>query len=66
MLWQNDISLKIRNTSLLSSLITSLSFHSSSSELYMLIMLFQNDCQQGKGVSILGFELPAFLLKLKS
>lgn len=66
MLWENDISLKIRNTSLLSSLITSLSFHSSSSELCMLIMLFQNDCQQGKGVSILGFELPAFLFELKS
>lgn len=32
----------------------------------MLIMLFQNDCQQGKEVSILGFELPAFLFELKS
>lgn len=65
-LWESDISLKIRNTSLLSSLITSLSFYSSSSELYMLIMLLQNDCQQGKEVSILGFELPAFLFELKS
>lgn len=32
----------------------------------MLIMLIQNDCQQWKGISILGFELPAFLFELKS
>lgn len=32
----------------------------------MLIMLIQNDCQQGKGISILGFELPTFLFELKS
>lgn len=64
-LWENA-SLKPRNISLLSSLITALSFHSSFSELYMLILLIQNDSQQVKGLSICGFELPVFLFELKS
>lgn len=66
MFWENDTSLKIRNIPLLNSLITSLSFHRSFSELYTLITLIPNDCQQGKGISILGFELPDFLFELKS
>lgn len=66
MLWENNASLNPRNISLLSSLITALSFHSSFSELYMLILLIQNDSQQMKGLSICGFELPVFLFELKS
>jgi len=66
MLWENDILLKPRNISFLGSLINSPSFHSSFSELYILIMLIQNDCQRGKGISILGFELPVFVFELKS